>query len=355
MRRPSSLLLSLPPSILLMSMLAGCAAAGPRVWIDVPTSGARLEPGQEVQVISHAYASSGVAEALMSVNGEPYSRGPVETSGESFGKVSQTWVADRPGEYALQVVAYDVSGAASAPAVVWVSVLSPLITPPVAAVSTPMAGATEEPTAAVPTQTITPFPPVTAELWADHTDLAAGECTTLRWQTTNASAVLLGTTSVDLQGSMPICPESSTSYRLTASGPSGQVERTVSLTVTAPQDVQGPSLSGLDNSPASIWDGASCGATTATITVTATDASGVSAVELHYRVVKAGEQGQWRVFSMSPADGNTYTAALGPSQLNSSLNLYGGGTVEYWVKATDSLRNTSQTGTATFSAELCFG
>jgi hypothetical protein len=209
--------------------------------------------------------------------------------------------------------------------------------------------------ASAATSTFTPFPPVTAEFWADQTSLTAGQCTTLHWETEYATTVLLGTTAVAAQGARQFCPETSTSYRLRASGPSGEVERTVSLTVTAPQDTTGPALSGLSNTPGSIWDGSSCGPTTATISVTAADASGVTQVELHYRVVKGSEQGHWRVVSMTSAGGDSYSTVLGVAELTASLTLYGGGTVEYWVMATDSRGNSAQTGTATFAAQLCLG
>jgi hypothetical protein len=93
----------------------------------------------------------------------------------------------------------------------------------------------------------------------------------------------------------------------------------------------------------------------ATITVTASDAAGVAQVELRYRVVKGSEQGTWRVRQMSAADGSAFSTTLGPSELSSSLAIYGGGTVEYRVTATDALGNAAQTGTATFPAQLCFG
>ncbi|MCJ7512102.1 MAG: Ig-like domain-containing protein [Anaerolineales bacterium] len=357
MSRPSPTNLSFALFTCLVVTLAACApaATGPRVWIDVPTTGARIDPGQELRIRSHAYAPGGVAEVLLSVNGEPYSREPVAAVGEAFSHAAQTWTADQPGEYSLRVVAYDVAGAASAPAVVWVTVGSPLA-PALLAPSTPSQPiVTEGPTAAPATPTSTPSPPVTAKLWVDQAELTAGECTTLHWDTAFATQVFLGTTAVDAMGAMQICPQDSTAYRLRASGPSGEIERTVGLAVTAPQDTEGPSLSGLSNSPASIWDGSGCGATTATVTVTATDASGVAKVELHYRVVKGSEQGEWRVRSMSPAGGNTYSATLGPAELGASLALYGGGTVEYRVRASDSQGNSAQSGKSTFSAQVCFG
>jgi len=341
---------------LVVGLAAACSGgpASPRVRIDVPTTGARIEPGQEVKVLSHAYAPQGVAEALLTVNGDPYRRDPAQAPGQAFSRVSQVWVSDQPGEYALQVIAYDVAGSASPPAVVWVTVLSP-VTPAASTVSSPTATATQVPTPTTATPTFTPSPPVTAEFWADRTSLTAGECTTLHWKTEYATTVLLGTTSVASQGAMQFCPETSTSYRLTASGTTGEVERTVSLMVTAPQDTQGPALSGLSNTPASIWDGSGCGPTTATITLTATDASGITQVELHYRVVKGSQQGQWRVVSMSSAGGDLYSTVLGVAELASSMTLYGGGTVEYWAKATDGRGNSAQTATATFAAQLCLG
>ena len=357
MSRSSPTYLSIALVMCLAVTLAACtpAATGPKVWIDVPTAGARIDPGQDLEVRTHAYAPGGVAELLLTVNGELYSRDAVAAPGEAFSRASQTWHAGQPGEYALRVVAYDASGAASSPAVVWVSVGSRQAAAPPAPSTPAQLIATEGATLAPAPPSDTPAPPVTVELWVDDAELTAGECTTLHWTTAYATEVFLGTTAVDRAGAMQICPPSTTSYRLRASGPSGEIERIVGLTVTAPQDTEGPSVSGLSHSPASIWDGSGCGATTATVTATAKDPSGVAQVDLHFRVVKGSEQGEWRVRSMSPAGGNSYSASLGPAELGASLTLYGGGTVEYWVGASDSQGNSAKSATSSFPAELCFG
>jgi len=74
-----------------------------------------------VAIISHAYAREGVAEVLLSVNGEAYRRDPPAQPG-TFSKVTQEWLPEGEGDYTLQVVTYDTAGAASNPATISIRV-----------------------------------------------------------------------------------------------------------------------------------------------------------------------------------------------------------------------------------------
>lgn len=334
--------------VLLTAMTSACTAqglAGLRVWIDVPTGGARVGVGQTVNVRSHAYASEGVAEAMLVVNSVPYRRDPPSRPGATFTDITQVWVAGQPGEYLLEVVAYDTRGDASSPASIWLSVDAEVTATP-----TP----SPEPTSTA-TPTVTPSPQVQATFWTERTSLASGECTQLHWETDNATAVSIDGASVALQGAQEVCPLGTITYHLLATAPGGSVEQSVTVAVTAPPDTEGPSITDGAPSPGVIWDGSACGPTVATISARVTDPSGVSGVELHYRVVRGSEQGQWRVLSLSPAGGDTYRTSLGPTELSASLSLYGGGVVEYFVRARDSAGNDSQSGTLSFEARLCFG
>ena len=343
----------LPSLVAAVSLLvAGCASAagtGMRAWIDVPVDGAYIPIGETVQVRSHAFAGAGVAEVMLTVNGAPYRRDPPAEPGATFSESVQAWQPEQPGEYLLEVVVYDAGGAASGPAGVRVHVI------PLPAV-TPTSVPTETPTATdTPTPTATPVAPVQVTFWADRTSLAQGGCTDLRWTAQNAASASLDGRAVPLDGSERVCPASTTTYRLMVNGPGGEVERSVTVTVAAPVDTSPPSLGSPWHTPPTIWDGASCGPTTATVSVQASDASGIARVQLHYRVVKTGQEGGWRTVSMTAAGGNAYSASLGPSELSASLALYGGGTVEYYVTAEDGQGNTAQSGVVQFTAQLCFG
>jgi hypothetical protein len=353
MRKPRSCdVLRLLCVLGLAALLAACGAeagGGPRAWIDVPTDGAQLPAGQEVLVQSHAYARAGVAEVMLLVNGTPYRRDPPSEAGASFAGVSQAWVPEGPGEYNLQVVAYDASGAQSEPTSVWVAVreVTPTPVPTETPVPTPTHTQTPEPTA-----TSTPLPPPELTFQADRPSLAQGECTTLRWETRNATNVTLNGEAVELAGSRQVCPSATTDYRMIVSGPSGQVEQTIRITVAPPPDTTAPTISGL-NASTTVVKPSPCSPDTVTIRATVSDAGGLGSVMLFYRVTGSTLQGAWRSVTMS-ASGGSYQATLAWADLQGSLNpVPSTGTLEYYVQARDAAGNTSRSGTYTVEITYC--
>jgi outer membrane protein OmpA-like peptidoglycan-associated protein len=85
---------------------------------------------------------------------------------------------------------------------------------------------TAPPPPAVPTATITASP----------TSVRKGQCATLIWSSTNATATTLnhGLGAVDSSGSRQVCPASTASYLLTATGAGGVASEVATVTVTAP-------------------------------------------------------------------------------------------------------------------------
>ena len=86
-----------------------------------------------------------------------------------------------------------------------------------------------------PTVTIsvaTPAP--TGGMSADPLEIDSGECSTLRWDTTDATSVSLnpGVGSVDATGSRQVCPATTTTYTLTATGAGGSLSPPPAVTVT---------------------------------------------------------------------------------------------------------------------------
>ncbi len=104
---------------------------GPRAWIDHPRDGVTVPAGKPVSIISHAYARQGVAEVLLSVNGEAYRRDPSTQSGATFSEFRQEWLPEREGDYTLQLKSYDRQGASSEPATISVRVVSALAHAPI--------------------------------------------------------------------------------------------------------------------------------------------------------------------------------------------------------------------------------
>lgn len=116
------LLLTLFTSIGATLSCAEQVQTGPRAWIDYPPDKSNVPVSTPVSVISHAYAREGVAEVLLSVNGEAYRRDVPAEPGATFSKVTQEWLPQEEGIYTLQVVTYDATGKASNPAAISIKV-----------------------------------------------------------------------------------------------------------------------------------------------------------------------------------------------------------------------------------------
>jgi len=115
--------------------------SGPRAWIDFPLDQSTVPVGAPVSILSHAYARDGIAEVLLSVNGEAYRRNPPATPGESFSKVAHEWLPQQEGDYLLQVKTFSKNGETSNPVTVRVRAIgkgTPTPVRPVTLVVTPV-------------------------------------------------------------------------------------------------------------------------------------------------------------------------------------------------------------------------
>ena len=222
---------------------------GPQAWIDHPRDGAAVPVGTPVSIISHAYARQGVAEVLLSVNGQAYRRDPPSPAG-AFGQVEQEWLPDKEGIYTLQVKTYDTSGAASHPDTVTVRVVSEIaqiISPTPTSTPLPPPEITVTPTETTETPTPTP-PPADIRLWADQDTIQAGSCTTVRWHVSNINAYWVdGKPGAGDDGSFQTCPCQNETHTLRATLKDGS-EQNLSLTIhvsgqcQAPADTTSPSV-----------------------------------------------------------------------------------------------------------------
>lgn len=217
--------LALLLTCLVLAACAPAAAGRPSVWIDYPADGARLPAGAPVEVLSHAYSDQGVVEVVLSVDGAPYRRDPPSVPGGQYGQVSQEWVPEGAGVYAVQVVAYDAAGRASGAETITVIVEGEASAPP-------PAGATETPTpvvtaSAVATGTATQPPPAQSvvQFWAEPAGIQAGACTTIRWHVENVSRVVFGGLEQPFDGSYQACLCSDERYTLTVVHLDGSEER----------------------------------------------------------------------------------------------------------------------------------
>ena len=67
------------------------AESTPNAWIDYPQDGDVFVLGETISIISHAFAKGGVAEVVLSVNGEAYRRDVPAESGQEFTAIQQDW------------------------------------------------------------------------------------------------------------------------------------------------------------------------------------------------------------------------------------------------------------------------
>jgi hypothetical protein len=97
-------------------------------------------------------------------------------------------------------------------------------------------GGSSSPVTPPATPVVTPPPPApTASLTASPTTVAAGQSTTLTWQTTNATTIsIAGIGSVAANGSESVAPTASINYTLTAKGAGGTQVVMAQVTVTSP-------------------------------------------------------------------------------------------------------------------------
>ncbi len=203
--------------LMISLVTASCAesgTSGPRTWIDNPRDGAALSPGKAIVVKSHVFAKGGVAEVLLTVNGEAYRRdAPTESS--EFVAIKQEWIPEEPGTYQLQVQGFDSQGLPAQPASVVVEVIgktevvaaqvisvTPVITvtPSVTVTPTRLISVTPE-----ITRTPTNLPGSNVSFYAKPESLKAGECTTMYWAVQNAQRVIFGGKDQPFVGSYQDC------------------------------------------------------------------------------------------------------------------------------------------------------
>lgn len=335
--------------VLLFSLMgtSSCAQPAellPRIWIDSPTDGALIPTGMTVNVISHAYARQGIAEVVLTINGQAYRRDAPSAPGAEYVQVNQDWLPTADGVYAVQVQAYDLRGQVSNLASITVRVAgeaTAVITPPLEESQvSPTLVVTHTPVETVtPVITVTPLLPqqATIQFWAEPSEIQAGACTTIRWHVENAARVVFGGMDQPFDGSYGDCMCKSQRYTLTVIQLDGsEVKRTVEIAVNGvcetptsppPQDNTPPPAP----SPAVPSNGLtlSCRANQTLAWLPVDDPSGITGyyVKLEQEITK----GDWR-------------SAGGYGPINSKqvdANVQCGGIYRWMVRAQDGAGNFS--------------
>ncbi|MBI5303977.1 MAG: hypothetical protein HY868_17715 [Chloroflexi bacterium] len=235
---------------LVLTMLAATAAGcnpssspaitseGPRVWLDAPLNDSAF-PLAPLEVISHSSDPLQVTQVELNVNGNILRTDPNPDQAKTLVTMRQKWSPPAPGNYTLMVRAQNSASVWSDYALTVVTiggVTTPTPpTPPRPGAPTPTATNTPPIQVAKAGDTRTPLSPASIAFSADQTNLVAGQCATLRWETKNVAQVFLGNTSVGASGAKQECPTKTTSYTLRVVTLDSQVaQRTVTINVVSP-------------------------------------------------------------------------------------------------------------------------
>jgi hypothetical protein len=235
-------------------LLTGDRDREPTVVIESPAEGAQLIAGQEVILRATAGGAQDILRLEIMVDNVMVG---MSTSADPEGSdslvVNLPWTFSQTGAHSVSAVAYTSGGQVSEPTSVGVLVAEEAaqVTPTAEATATEtptpeptLPGDTATPTpTATDTPTITPTPTPTATevpppqiAWfqANPATIIAGNCTDLEWgEVTNATGVSIDQAigGVAAPGSVNVCPASTTTYVMTATGPGGTSDASVTVTV----------------------------------------------------------------------------------------------------------------------------
>jgi hypothetical protein len=391
--KPQTLLLVLVCLVLATACGAQeVAQAAPAVWLDRPLDGSQ-HPLAPLAVQVHARPEPGgqIIEVQLWVNGELTQRMTNPELAAPLVNLEQTWTPPSNGEFLLEVRAVNAASASSPPAAARVrigqatplpsataplpaetptptdtstvpppgtgtptstftSTPSPTLTPtgtPPPVTDTPTSTPTATPTDTLvptPTFTFTPTPSPQISFRVDDENLAAGECTTLRWDVENVREVYIEGIGGPGHGSQQICPEQTTTYTMRVVLLDGGEEfRTVTVSVSQPADTQPPIIGRTTVRPTEVWDNSACGPAQATFTAMVTDNSSVASVVLWYRL----KSGDWQTASMSLTSTATYQITLDAPPVSNQEK------VEWFVQAQDTVGNTAKSSVGTILVRHC--
>jgi hypothetical protein len=403
--------------VLLVSamVLAGCGeeaedqeAARALVWSSVggPMAGVEIPPGEN-RVLCHNSAVAGVSETELFVNGSFANRAAnPNPSADKFNAVL-TFQADTPGPYELVCVVIDQNGLTAKSKAVTVFVTGevptsttaveiPTATPtstevpptevPPTSTPLPPTGTPIPPTATPIPPTSTPIPPTStpttppqppsityfrANGTAGSITVNAGTLVTLSWEWQRVSEGYLDPGNIPMAcPAMPctyqVTPGETTTYTLRAVGPGGQTTAQVTVVVIQPRPTvnTGPSITNITESSNDMnWYDSRCTNcpyfTYVNIGANIFDQDGVSGAKVTYRIAQGG---QWRSKAMTQTQTALYSATISGEDLQSSLNppvppgpvCTNTSTLEYYIQATDGLKNGSQSPTGTVTVHYCY-
>lgn len=216
---------------------------------------------------------------------------------------------------------------------------TPTATPSPSPVPTNTPTATRSATA-VPTNTPTPTPaPPVVNFRADMTELIRGQCTTLRWDVDNVTAVYLDGQGVAGHSTRQVCPAQTTTYQLHIEAPAANLDSSLTIQVSEPPDTTPPPVP----DPRVPQDGLAinCRTTQTLAWLPVTDESGIKGY--YVKLERATTPGNWQsVRGWGP---------LPDKQVSASVEC--GGKYRWAVRAADNAGNISNwSAWSAFSIQL---
>lgn len=229
--------------VLLAVLLLSRDRGVPNVTIQSPANNSRVVAGTTVILQATASGARDITLLELSVDGVLVANtSSPDPAGSSLLTVTRSWSFDRPGQHKVSAEAFTAAGKVSDPATVDLTVVAapedtPTAEPTATASPTPTIEASATPTPTLePTATATlPPPPQVEYFQANPATIFEGECTTLQWgNVTNWTDVTVqpGIGGVNAPGSVEVCPQQTTTYELTASGPGGTSTAFTTVTVS---------------------------------------------------------------------------------------------------------------------------
>jgi hypothetical protein len=324
-------------------ILASCRGGdtGTYVWIDVPINNLHLSDVQPIKIEGHASNPGGVSQVEVWVNGDLIeSISPTATS-TNMSIFETVFSPTSPGEYVIQVIAIGSDETSSTPdkSVVQIGELivaaaiedesTPTPTPEIIITVTP----SQVPPEDEDEPTEIPLPIV--NYWADPTEITAGGCTTLYWETSNVSRVVFGGVEQEFNGSYSDCMCETQSYPLRVTYNDGTQETfqvTINVTGTCGTDTPVPDTTPPD--PPTLLkplNGTTltCSSSTILRWDAASDPSGID--EYRVRVERHAGDNNWQAVS-----GSIFTGITG---LEKMLSIECGWTYRWRVRAIDGQGN----------------
>lgn len=349
--------------LLLALCLIGCDGEAPalpvssvQAWVEYPFDGDILPMGP-ITLVVYAADSAGVTTINVKVNGVALPSGQLEIlTSDGSNRLVRTDIAWQPPAEGEYIVEADGGGASSSITfcVVTCNPEEDIASPtPTATSTSTLPVITLPPDAPTETPTPTPYTESQVEFWTAPPYLNQGECTTLNWNVTgDFQAVYYEGAMVNASGSQQECPAESRSYQLQVVEVDNvttdhwalvevyQVDEVAPPTNTPtpteppppPQDTSGPTIN---------WTDATLEACQFYGRAGITDESGVNSAQLYFN--KNGEG--WASIWMQEISADSWESEVGVSVTEESI------TIEYYVIASDTLGNQSESQVSTFASE----